>query len=254
MKIAIASVVLALGLGSPVAAAEITVLSTGGARAVMTSLVPEYERVSGDKVTISFATPGQMQDKLVHGEGADVAVGIAAIMPEVEKAGRVVAGSRAEFAASYVGVVVRAGAPKLDLATPEAIKRAVLAAKTVALSDPSAGTQLGATFIATAEKHGFGTEMRSRAKMIQGPGSDVAQAVAKGEADMGVTLISEILPVPGVSLGGEIPADFMTPTVMYAFQVSGARNPETAKNLLEFLRSPEARKIIETKGMKPPKQ
>jgi molybdate transport system substrate-binding protein len=254
MKIAIAIVVLGLGLASPVAAAEITVLSTGGARAVMTSLVPEYERISGDHVTISFATPGQMQDKLVKGEAADVAVGIAAIMPDVEKAGRVVAGSRAEFAASYVGVVVRAGAPKPDLATPEAIKRAVLAAKTVALSDPSAGTQLGATFIATAEKNGFGAEMRARAKMIQGPGSDVAQAVAKGEADMGVTLISEILPVAGASLGGEIPADFMPPTVMYSFQVSGARNPESAKKLLAFLRSPEARKIIEAKGMKPPKQ
>jgi molybdate transport system substrate-binding protein len=254
MKTATALVVLALGLASPVAAGEMTVLSTGGARAVMTSLVPEYERVSGDHVTISFATPGQMQDRLVHGETPDVAVGIAAIIPDVEKAGRVVAGSRAEFAASYVGVVVRAGAPKLDLATPDAIKRAVLAAKTIALSDPSAGTQLGATFIATAEKHGFGAEMRARAKMIQGPGSDVAQAVVKGEADMGVTLISEILPVQGASLGGEVPADYMPPTVMYAFEMSGARNPETAKKLLAFLRSPQARKIIETKGMKPPKQ
>ena len=254
MKNATALAVLALGLAAPVAAAEMTVLSTGGARAVMTSLVPEYERVSGDKVTISFATPGDMRDKLVKGEAADVAVGIAAIVPDLEKAGRIVAGSRAEFAASYVGVVMRAGAPKLDLATPEAIKRAVLAAKTVALSDPKAGTQLGATFIATAERHGFGPEMRSRAKLVLGPGSDVAQAVAKGEADMGVTLISEILPVPGTSLAGELPADFMPPTVMYAFELSGARNSETAKKLLAFLKSPEARKIIEAKGMKPPKQ
>src|SRR6195256_623728 len=253
MKTATALVVWALGLASPVMAAEITVLSTGGARAVMTSLVPEYERISGDKVTISFATPGEMRDKLVKGEAADVAVGIAAIMPDLEKAGRSVAGSRAEFAARYVGVVVRAGAPKLDLATPEAIKRAVLAAKTVALSDPSAGTQLGATFIATAERHGFGAEMRARAKMIQGPGSDVAQAVAKGEADMGVTLISEILPVPGAALGGEVPADFMPPTVRYAFQGGGARNPETEKKLRAFHQSPEARKMIEAKGMKPPK-
>ena len=254
MKAATGFVVLALGLASPVMAAEITVLSTGGARAVMTSLVPEYERVSGDHVTISFATPGQMQDKLVHGEAADVAVGIAAIIPDVEKAGRIVAGSRSEFAASYVGVVVRAGAPKLDVATPEAVKRAVVAAKTVALSDPSAGTQLGATFIANAEKHGFGAEMRSRAKMVQGPGSDVAQAVAKGEADMGVTLISEILPVSGAALAGELPADFMPPTVMHAFEVSGARTPETAKKFLAFLKSAEARKVIEAKGMKPPKQ
>ena len=253
MKTATALVVLALGFATSVNAAELTVLSTGGARAVMTSLVPEYERMSGDHVTISFATPGEMQQKLVKGEMADVAVGIAAIIPDVEKAGRIVAGSRAEFAASYVGVVMRAGAPKLDLATPEAIKRAVLAAKTIALSDPKAGTQLGATFIANAEKSGFGAELKSRTKMIQGPGSDVAQAVAKGDADMGVTLISEILPVSGAALAGELPADFMPPIVMHAFQVSGAHNPETAKKFLVFLKSPEARKIIESKGMKPPK-
>ena len=255
MKIAATLVTaLTLSLTSPVNAAEITVLSTGGARAVMTSLVPEYERISGDHVTISFATPGEMRDKLVKGEATDIAVGIAAIMPDLEKAGRIAGSSRAEFAASYVGVVVRAGAPKLDLGTPEAIKRAVLQAKTIVLSDPKAGTQLGATFIMMAEQHGFGAETKSRAKFILGPGSDVAQAVAKGEADMGVTLISEILPVQGASLAGELPADFMAPTVMYAFEASGAKNPETAKKLLAFLKSPEARKIIEAKGMKPPKQ
>jgi molybdate transport system substrate-binding protein len=191
----------------------------------MTSLVPEYERISGDKVTISFATPGQMRDKLVQGEAADVAVGIAAIIPDLEKAGRIVQGTRAEFAASYVGVVVRAGAPKLDLATPDAIKRAVLAAKTVALSDPSAGTQLGATFIANSEKAGFGAEMRSRAKMINGPGSDVAAAVAKGEADMGVTLISEILPVQGASLAGEASGGFHA--AHRDARVSGERGQES---------------------------
>jgi molybdate transport system substrate-binding protein len=254
MKTAGALVALALGLATQANAAEITVLSTGGARAVMTSLVPEFERVSGDKVTISFGTPGAMRERLVQGEAADVAVQIAAILPDLEKAGRIVAGTRAEFAASYVGVVVRAGAPKLDLGTPEAIKRAVLAAKTVALSDPKAGTQLGNTFTATAERHGFGAELRSRTKLIAGPGSDVAEAVAKGEADMGVTLISEILPVAGASLGGELPGDFMSPTVISAFQVSGARDPDTAKKFLAFLKSPEARKAIEAKGMKPPKE
>ena len=253
MKAATLLVVLALGVATHVNAAEITVLSTGGARAVMTDLVPEYERVSGDKVTISFATPGQMRDKLVQGEAADVAVGIAAIIPDLEKAGRIAQGTRAEFATSPVGVVVRAGAPKLDLATPEAVKRAILSARTVGLSDPSAGTQLGATFIANSEKAGFGAELKSRAKMINGPGSVVAEAVAKGEIDMGVTLISEILPVQGASLAGEIPGDFMPATVMHAFQVSGAKNPETAKKLLAFLKSPEARKVIEAKGMKPPK-
>src|SRR6266481_5797737 len=251
MKIEIAIVVSVLGLASPVAAAEITVLSTGGARAVMTSIVPAYERVSGDHVTISFATPGQMQDKLVKGEAAGVAVGIAAIMPDLEKAGRIVAGSRAEFAASYVGAVVRAGAPKLDLSTPDGLKRAILGAKTVALSDPKAGTQLGATFIAAADRLGFGADLRSRTKLILGPGSDVAAAVARGEADLGITLISEILPVSGAALGGELPSDIMPATVIHAFLVSGAKDTETAKVFLDFLRSPDASRIIDPKGMKP---
>src|ERR1700730_10001940 len=146
MKLATAVAALSIALATPVGGGEITVLSTGGARAVMTSLVPEFERATGNKVTISFATPGTQRDKLVQGEAADVVVAIPAILPDLEKAGRIVAGSRAEFAASYIGVVVRAGAPKLDLGTPDAVKRAILSAKTVALSDPKAGTQLGVTF------------------------------------------------------------------------------------------------------------
>jgi molybdate transport system substrate-binding protein len=246
-------VALAIALATPVGAAEITVLSTGGARAVMTSLVPEFERATGHKVTINFATPGMQRDRLVAGEAADVVVAIAAILPDLEKAGRIAAGTRAEFASSYIGVVVRAGTPKLDVSTPEGIKRAILGAKTVALSDPKAGTQLGVTFTGIAEKNGFGAELKSRTKMILGPGTDVAEAVAKGEADIGLTLISEILPVAGASLGGELPADFISPTVIHAFQVTGAKNPETAKVLLDYMKSAEARKLIEAKGMKPPK-
>jgi molybdate transport system substrate-binding protein len=232
-------------------AAEIKVLSTGGARAVMTSLVPAFERQSGHTVRIDFGTPGNMRDRLVQGETADVAVAIAAILPDLEKAGRIAPGTRVQFAASYVGAVVRAGAGPLDLSTPDGVRRAILAAKTVALSDPKAGTQLGATFIGAAERLGFGADLRSRVKFIQGPGSDVAAAVANGEADLGVTLISEILPVSGAALGGELPADVMPPTVMHAFLVSGAKDVETAKVFLDFLRSPDAAKTIEAKGMKP---
>ncbi len=244
-------VALALALVTHVEAAEIKVLSTGGARAVMTSLVPEFERKSGHKVAISFGTPGNMRDSLVKGEAADVVVAIAAVLPDLEKAGRIAPGTRMEFAASYVGVVVRAGTPKLDVSTPDGVKSAVLGAKTVVLSDPKAGTQLGVTFLGAADRLGFGPDLRSRAKLINGPGSEVAEAVAKGEAELGVTLISEILPVTGAALAGELPASIMPPTVIHAFQVSGAKDPETAKAFLDFLRSPDARKAIEAKGMKP---
>jgi len=251
MKCAVALAGLALVLAAGAKAAEIKVISTGGARAVMTSIVPEFERKTGHKVTIDFGTPGNMRDRLVKGEAADVAVSIAAVVPDLEKAGKIATGTRAEFAASYVGVVVRAGAPKRDVSTPEGVKQAVLAAKNIVLSDPKAGTQLGATFAAAADRLGFGEDLRSRTKFIMGPGSDVAEAVAKGEADLGVTLISEILPVNGAALAGELPANIMPPTVIYAFMVPGAKDPETAKIFLEFLRSADARKIIEAKGMKP---
>src|SRR5712692_3411361 len=250
MKSAGVIIGLAFALGTQVEAAEIKVFSTGGARAVMTILVPEFERKSGQKVSIDFGTPGNMRDRLLQGEAADVAVAIAAILPDLEKAGKIVSGTRMEFAASYVGVAVRAGAPKLDVSTPDGVKRAMLMAKTVALSDPKAGTQLGATFIGVADRLGFGAELRSRTKMILGPGSDVAGAVAKWDADLGVTLISEILPVTGVALGGELPSNIMPPTVIHAFLVSGAKDPEIAKVFLDFLRSPDARTIIEAKGMK----
>lgn len=192
-----------------------------------------------------------MRDRLLQGEAADVAVAIAAILPDLEKAGRIAPGTRMEFAASYVGVVVRAGAPKSDVSTPDGLKQAILAAKTVALSDPKAGTQLGATFVRAADRLGFGADLQSRTKFILGPGSDVAAAVARGEADLGVTLISEILPVTGAALAGELPSGIMPPTVIHAFMVSGAKDVETAKAFLDFLHSPEATRIIEAKGMKP---
>jgi molybdate transport system substrate-binding protein len=250
MKCAGAIIGLAFALGTRVEGAEIKVVSTGGARAVMTSIVPEFERRSGHKVRVDFGTPGNMRDRLLQGEAADVAVAIAAILPDLEKAGKIAAGTR-EFAASYVGVVVRAGTPKFEVSTPDGLKRAILAAKTVAISDPKAGTQLGATFIAAADRLGFGADLRSRTKLISGPGSDVAEAVARGEADLGVTLISEILPVTGAALGGELPSDIMPPTVIHAFLVAGAKDTETAKVFLDFLRSPDAGGIIEAKGMKP---
>jgi molybdate transport system substrate-binding protein len=251
MKCAGAIVGLAFAMTTHVEAAEIKVISTGGARAVMTSLVPEFERKSRHKITIDFGTPGNMRDRLLAGEAADVVVAIAAILPDLEKAGKIAPGTRMEFAASYVGVVVRAGMPKLDVSTSDGVKQAMLTAKTVALSDPKAGTQLGATFIAAADRLGFGADLRSRTKFILGPGSDVAAAVVKGEAELGVTLISEILPVAGAALGGELPSDIMPPTVIHAFLASGAKDPETARVLLDFLRSPDASTIIEAKGMKP---
>ena len=150
MKCAGAIVGLALALAIQVEPSEIKVISTGGARAVMTSLVPEFERKTGHKVGIDFGTPGNMRDRLLQGEPADVAVAIAAILPDLERAGKIALGTRMEFAASYVGVVVPAGAPQLDVSTPDGVRRAILMAKTVARPAPSSEPLLSALRIALA--------------------------------------------------------------------------------------------------------
>src|SRR5207247_5919829 len=111
---------------------------------------------------------GNIRDRLFQGEAADVAVAIAAILPDLQKAGKIASGTRMEFAASYVGVAVRAGAPKLDVSTPDGVKRAVLMVKTVALSDPKAGTELGATVIGVADRLGVGADLRSTPNMLLG--------------------------------------------------------------------------------------
>jgi len=234
MKCAGAIVGLAFALATHVEAAEIRVISTGGARAAMTSLVPEFEHKSGHKVSIDFGTPGDMRGRLLQGEAADVAVAIAAVLPDLEKAGKIAPGTRMEFAASYVGVVVRAGAPKLDVSTPGGLKQAVLLAKTVALSDPKAGTQLGATFLGAADRLGFGADLRSRTKLILGPGSDVAEAVARGEAELGITLISEILPVTGVALGVNFHQTSCRPPSSMLFWWRGQKIPRPQRFFLIF--------------------
>jgi len=207
--------------------------------------------VAGALTVVAGCRRGSVDDLLAAGDAALQTTKVQEAEQNYEKAEKIAPGTRMGFAASYVGVVIRAGARKPDVSSAEGVKQAVLAAKTIALSDPKAGTQLGATFLGATDRLGFGAEARSRTKFILGPGSDVAEAVAKGEADLGVTLISEILPVAGVELAGELPPTIMPPTVMHAFLVSGAKDPETAKAFLDFLRSPDARRMIEAKGMKP---
>ncbi len=156
-----------------------------------------------------------------------------------------------EIARTPLAVGIRAEAANPDLSTPEAVKRAVVEANTIALSDPKANSPIGALFMGMADRFGFGPELRSRIVLIQGGGVTVAEAVARSDADFGVTLMSEILSVPGAEVAGALPDEMQNMVVTSAILVPGGKEPEGGQELIDFLRTQGAIDVFKSKGQHP---
>lgn len=229
-------------------AADVTVISGGAFKQVLTPLAAQYEKESGNKVTVTYRTVGQHL-KLIRdgGETFDVAVLTPEAIEGLAKEGKIVPGSRADLARTGVGVVVKAGAPLPDIATVEAFKRALLAAKSVAYIDPKAGGSSGIYVAKLLEQLGIAKEVNAKAVLVQG--GEVASHIADGEAELGIHQISEILPVPGVTLVGPLPAAIQNFTVYSAGVATAAKDAEAARGLVKFLSGPHAMPIIKSKGM-----
>lgn len=252
MRLRLLAIAIATAASFQTNAADIKVLCVGGVQPAISILVPQFERASGYKVSISYVSPaGALRDRVLADQDVDVAFVPSNMLADVEKAGKVVPGSRVEIARTPLAVGIRAGAAKPDLSTPEAVKRAVLAAKSIALSDPKAGSPIGTYFMGVADRFGFGSELRARMILIQGGGVAVAEAVARGEADMTVTLMSEILAVKGAEVAGPLPAELQNIIVTYAILVPGGKEPEGGRALINFLRTPAAIKVFKSKGQAP---
>jgi len=240
---------LSLAMSQAVAAAEIRVISGGAFKSVLTPMAAAFEKQTGHKVNLTFRTVGQNLKAVEGGETFDVAVLTPGAIDDLAKAGKVVPGSRADLAKTGVGVVVKEGAPKPDIATVDAFKRTLLAAKSVAYIDPAAGGSSGIYVGKLLERLGIAKEVNAKAKLI--PGGAVAEHIAKGEAEVGVHQISEILHVHGATLVGPLPAEIQNYTVYSAGLGAGAKESEAAKALIKFLSGPTAAPIIKSKGMDP---
>jgi molybdate transport system substrate-binding protein len=231
-------------------ATEIRVISGGAFQQVLTALVAQYEKESGNKVEVTYRTVGAHL-KLV-GSGAetfDVAVLTPAAIDDLAREGKVVPGSRADLAKTGVGVAVKAGAPLPDIGTVDAFKRTLLAAKSVAYIDPAAGGSSGIYVAKLLERLGIAKEVNAKAVLVQG--GAVADHIADGEAEIGIHQISEILPVKGVTLVGPLPAQIQNYTVYSAGVATAATHRDAASGLVKFLAGPHAVPIIESKGMQP---
>jgi molybdate transport system substrate-binding protein len=230
-------------------AAEITLIAPGGIRAAINQMIPAFERQSGHKVKATFGSGGGTKDRVIKGEAFDVPV----VQPPVDPviaSGHVVAASETPLANVAVGLAVRAGAPKPDISTADAVKRMLLGAKTIAYPDAARGAAAGESFNATLQKLGIADEMKPKIKIAQG-GAGAMQMLAKGEVDYGLTFISEIITEPGVEVVGPLPRDISPRTELIGFLSAHAKDPEAAKALLAYLSGPEAAKVYRERGMQP---
>jgi molybdate transport system substrate-binding protein len=228
-------------------AAEIKVLSTQATEEAYRELVPQFEKASGHKVTTTFTGTLGVMKRLADGEAYDLLIMSSQSIDELTKSGKVVAGSRVDLAKSGVGVAVRKGAPKPDISTTEAFKRTLQAAKSIAYVEQG-GT--GIYLKGLLERLGLAEELKPKIKALPST-NPAALAVANGEAEIGMTQISEILPYPGAELVGPLPPEIQLYTVFSAGIGADAKQADAAKALIAFLTAAEAAVVIKAKGLEP---
>ena len=241
----------ALLLSGAAGAAEVRVMISGGLTAAYKALVPEFERQTGNTVLTAFGpsmgtTVNAIPVRLERGEPADVLIMVGYALGDLVKKGKVVAGTEVDLTISPIGISVKAGAPKPDISSAEAVKRALLAAKSVAYSDSASGVYVSAELF---KKLGIAEQMKDKAKQI--PAEPVAGVVARGDAEIGFQQISEMLPVAGVDIVGPLPPELQQITIFSAGIASVSKEPEAGKALISFLASPAARDAIVKSGMEP---
>ena len=227
-------------------AAEIRVLSSNGVHSVTAEMVPEFERATGHKVSIDYYTANQVLGLIKKGDYADLVIITPPAIDDLIKQGKVAKGGGKDLARSGVGVAIRAGLPKPDISSADKLKRALLDAKSITFTKTGGS---GIHFAKVAERLGIADQVN--AKAITPEGGAVGPIVARGEADMAVQQIPELLAVKSIQYVGPLPEGFQHFTLFTAAVLTGARQPEAAKALINFLTTPAAARLYKTKGFEP---
>jgi molybdate transport system substrate-binding protein len=239
-----------LAVANPVSAAELKFLAPTAMRAVMLDIVPQFERTSGHKVTVEFATVGVIADRLQKGEAADVTVVSGPLIENLQKAEKIVAGSRVDVARVGVGLFVRTGAPKPDIASVDSFKRLLQSAKSIGYGDPAAGGVSGVHMVSVVERLGLAAELKPKTKFM--PNSQaLLELVAKGEIEVGIGLSSDTVLVTGVDLVGAFPAELQNFTLYAAGLNSSSKQADAGNALIKFMTSPAGQAVAKAKGFEP---
>jgi molybdate transport system substrate-binding protein len=227
-------------------AAEIKVLSSAGTREAYQELVPAFEKASEHKVTTTWAGTADIMKRIQAGETYDLVIMSAQGLDELTRLGKIVAGSRVDIAKSGVGVAVKAGAAKPDFSSSEALKRTLLAAKSIGYSTGPSGVYLVGLF----QRMGIADAIKAKVKQVP-PGVPVGTIIASGEAEIGFQQVSELIRFPGIDYVGPLPAEVQETTVFAAGLHPAATQVEAAKALVKFLTAPAAVPVIKSTGMEP---
>jgi molybdate transport system substrate-binding protein len=244
-----AALVIALGAQSA-AAAEIKVLSAGAYKQVVVALQPEFEQQTGHKLVIDNDTVGALVRRIDGGEAFDVVVVSPAAVEDLTRKNKVVAGTRQNVGRVGIGVMVPAGAPRPDISSVDAFRKAVLDARTVAYIDPASGGSSGIYLTQLFEKMGIADQVKAKARLKRG--GYVADLLKSGEAEFGIHQISEILPVKEVTLVGPLPREIQNYTTYAAGISAAARDRDAAQALIRTLAGPSAAEVLKQKGMDAP--
>jgi molybdate transport system substrate-binding protein len=231
-------------------AAELKLLVGGAMAEPFHEVGAAYEKKSGNHLSMTVDNSGALQRRLRAGEPADIILLAAQGMDTLEKENRIVPGTRIELGRAMMAVAIRADAPPIDLSSGAAFRRALLAARSVALTDPAGGGTAGIYMAAILERFGITEAMRPKI-IYRTQGQFVTEAVVNGEADLGVTFTSEIIPNKGAKIAGLLPDDVQMPTNYAAAIPVGAASPELAKAFLREFRTPFAHQAIRKVGLEP---
>jgi molybdate transport system substrate-binding protein len=238
--------------GTAASAAEIKVLAGSAVIPVMSELIPKFERASGHKVLSDFdGAIGAMTDRLSKGETADVGIVSGAQVDRLIREGKVVAGTRVDIAKVGVGVFVRNGAPRPDIGSVDAFKRALAAAKSIGYNDPAAGAPVSIYLLELFERLGIAADMKAKTVVFK-QRSERFAAVARGDVEIGFNQISEIVAAPGVDLVGPLPAAIQRHTLFASGIVASGGQQDAGRAFVAFISSPEARAVWQATGFEAP--
>ena len=226
---------------------EVTLIAPGGIRAPIQKMIPDFERRTGHTVKATFGSGNGTKRQVMKGEAFDVPI-VQLPIAEVIATGHVVAASETPLATVAVAVAVRKGAAKPDISTPDAVKKMLLAAKSVAFPDGARGAAAGVSFDQTMKTLGIYDQMQPKVTRAQG-GAGAMEMLAKGEVEIGLTFLSEIHD-PGVEVVDILPSEISTPTALIGFVSTKAKSPEAAQALLKYLSSPDAAEVYKAMGMR----
>jgi molybdate transport system substrate-binding protein len=247
-RLAVVGVVTGL-LAGTAAAAEIHVVSSGGFAEAYLAVAPVFEHETGN--TLVFERGASMGDthdavpqRLARGEPVDVVIMVGYALGKLVDQGK--ASDRVDLARSGIGVAVRKGAPVPDISTVDALRKTMLAAKSIGYSESASGVYIQNEML---DKLGIKDQVKARASMVKG--EPVAALVARGEIELGFQQLSELMPIPGITIVGSLPDGAQQITVFSAGMATGSKVPDAARALIHFLASPAAAKAITDSGMEP---